>query len=140
MNSTNGSVNPNGAQHVQATGPHHSAAINGHDTRQVDEAPVLDGTLDENDIKITIGLELHGRSTELVNLTLDRVVFEAAEGRNRWQLLQGVQNTINELRRATAYKLKKKGINEDTPSASEASDFPDELRIHEPPPVNGSSL
>ena len=139
MNSTNGSVKPNGAQQVPEKGPHHSAAINGHDTRPAGELPMLDETLEGGDIRITIGLELHGRSAELVNVSLDRVVFGASDGRNRWQLLQALQNTINELRRVTAHKLKKKGINEDTPPAPEEGEFPEDLRVHEPPPITGSS-
>jgi hypothetical protein len=137
-NDSNGSGKAAALDNAPVSSSGQASDMNGHHTRPAGEVPVLDETLEEGDIKITIALQLHGRSTELVDVTLDRVVFEGSEGKNRWILLQGIQNTINEVRRATAYKLKKKlGLEED--SASGTSDCPEELRIHEPPPVNGSS-
>jgi len=67
---------------------------------------VLDGTLDEHDVKITITLDLHSRTERLANLKLKRTVFEGLEATNRSILLRGLRETVDDLRKAVATKSK----------------------------------
>ena len=136
MSSNNGSGNLAGKELARASHAEHASSVNGHTTGASNGAQVLDETLDERDVRVIISLNLHGRTTKVVDVSLDRVIFESLEVKDRWILLEGIQATLDELRKVAVVKIKKNlGLDEDN---SAQTVVPDEFIVHRPPPLNGA--
>src|SRR6266404_484470 len=107
MSSTNGSTMiaaaPDSAERLV------NPATNGNAvTPQANPAKIIDATLEEQDARIVISLDLHSRTERLANLKLNRTVFEGLEATNRSILLRGLRATVDDLRKAVAHKVKSK--------------------------------
>ena len=149
MSSTNGSGIPAELESRPASDSGETAASNGHCSPASVATPVLDEALDDMDIKIAITLDLQGHTAKLANVKLDRVIFDGMDHRNRWELLHGLRQTLDELGRVAANKVKGKLSTSENLAKAEHQDgasaasgavekLPGAFVIHHPPPLGGN--
>jgi hypothetical protein len=79
-------------------------------------------------------------------LKLERVVFEGLEVTNRWILLRGIRETVDDLRKGIVHRVKSKlgaaqsgdaSHDEVSAGSSAAGKIPADMIIHIPAPVAG---
>ena len=60
--------------------------------------PILDGTLDKHDIRISITVDVHGRELKFAKLNAERVVPGGIESpKDRWRVLQALENLLKDI-------------------------------------------
>ena len=84
--------------------------VNGNGATKEQPAPtqVLDAALEENDVRIVISVDVHGRKSQFANLKVEKTVFEGLQDQHRGIFFQALQNVLEEIQQAVGFKLNSK--------------------------------
>jgi hypothetical protein len=84
--------------------------VNGNGATKQQSAPtqILDEALEENDVRIVISVDVHGRKSQFAKLQMDRTVFEGLQDQHRGMFFQALENVLEEIQRAVGFKLNSK--------------------------------
>jgi hypothetical protein len=85
------------------------------------ETPVLDEVLDENDLKLSIGVNLHDCTGKVASFKMERLVAEALRAENHWRLMKAVEELTTAVGEAIELKVEAK-LGADAESGHEAHD------------------
>ena len=69
---------------------------------------ILDENLDDDDIRVSIAVVVHGRTKKFANLKFDRAVYAAMRDDNRGIFFEELDHLLKEIQQAIASKLNRK--------------------------------